>query len=118
MKLNIVFPESMKTEQLLMQERIPCVCKISKNFEISFSDIIPEAIGTVLEWDREELELRAVAGAGGRYTHYANSLITLAALEPDVYNIMSLDFFYVNFGWCAVISKGEYAPPGKFWDDE
>jgi len=117
-KLNIVFPENMKTEQLLMQERIPCVCKISKNFEISFSDTVPEATGTVSEWDRRELELRAIAGAGGHYTHYANSLITLVAIEPGIYKIKSLEFFYVNFGWCAVISNGEYAQPGDFWDEE
>lgn len=118
MKLNISFPKNMHTEKLLRQERIPCVCKISKEFEIYFSDTVPEASGVVSEWDRNELELRAIAGGGGQYTHYANSLITLREIEPNVYKVIGLEMFYTNFGWCVVLRDGEYAPPGNFWDEE
>lgn len=48
MKLNIDFPENMITDELLRQKRIPCVCKVSKEFEISFSDTVPESSGVVL----------------------------------------------------------------------
>jgi hypothetical protein len=118
MKLNICFPENMRTEQLLEQERIPCFCKISKEFEISFSDVVSKASGFVSEWDRRELELRAIAGGGGQYTHYANSLITLRMIEPNVYRIVELEMFYASFGWCVVLKDGEYAPLGDFWDEE
>ncbi len=77
MKLKIDFPENLITDDLLKQEQIPCVCKISNEFEIYFSDTVPKSAGLVLDWDRQELELRAVAGGGGEYTHHANSLITL-----------------------------------------
>lgn len=118
MKLNIDFPENMITDDLLLQERIPCLCKISKEFEISFSDTVPESSGVVSEWDRKELELRAIAGGGGKYTHYANSLITLQKIEGNVYKIIGLEMFYTIFGWCVVLKDGEYAPPGDFWDEE
>ncbi|WLI27788.1 hypothetical protein PSH61_18430 [Pseudomonas rhodesiae] len=118
MKLNISFSQNMHTEQLLRQERITCLCKISKEFEIYFSVTIPETFGIVSEWDRSELELRAVAGGGGQYTHYANSLITLSEIKPNVYKIIGLEMFYKNFGWCVVLKDGEYAPPGDFWDEE
>ena len=118
MKLNIVFPENMHTKNLLKQERIPCLCKISKEFEIFFSDSVPDSFGIVSDWDRSELELRAVAGGGGVYTHYANSLITLREYECNVYEIIGLEMFYANFGWCVVLKDGEYASPGSFWDEE
>ncbi len=118
MKLNIEFPANMITDDLLMQKYIPCLCKISKEFQISFTDTVPESTGIVSEWNREELELRAIAGGGGKYTHYANSLITLQKIEGDFYRIIDLEMFYTNFGWCVVLKDGEYAPPGNFWDEE
>ncbi|HFF6214078.1 hypothetical protein I5U05_003540 [Stenotrophomonas maltophilia] len=118
MNLNITTKRNMRDDQLLKQERIPCLCKISNEFEVSFSDSVPGMAGIVTGWDRNELELRAVAGGGGQYTHYANGLITLMELEPGVYNIVALDMFYASFGWCVVLKDGEYAPPGGFWDEE
>lgn len=94
MKLNIDFPESMITDELLRQEQIPCFFKVSKEFEIWFSDTVPESSGVVSEWDRRELELRAVAGAGGRYTHYASGLITLQKVDENVFKIIDLEMFY------------------------
>lgn len=118
MKLNIDFPNNRITDELLMQERIPCFCKISTDFEISFSDTVPESSGLVSAWDRRELELRAIAGAGGRYTHFANGLITLRKVGEGVYKILDLEMFCTGYGWCAVLRGGEYAPPGDFWDEE
>ncbi|POA56494.1 MULTISPECIES: hypothetical protein [unclassified Pseudomonas] len=118
MNLSIEFPSDMRTEQLLRQVRIPCLCRISSKFEVSFSDTVPISYGVVLEWDRKELELRAVAGGGGQYTHYANSLITLREIKANLYKIIDLEMFYTDFGWCVVLKDGEYAPPGNFWDEE
>ncbi|MDH0650327.1 hypothetical protein N5D48_26105 [Pseudomonas sp. GD03858] len=118
MKLNITFPENLITNELLGQKLIPCVCKISKEFEVSFSETVPESSGLVSDWDRKELELRALAGGGGRYTHHANSLITLEKISESSYKIIDLEMFYRSYGWCAVIRGGEYAPPGDFWDEE
>jgi len=117
-RLEICFPKNMISEMLLENEKIPCICKISDKFEIYFSDTVPDVTGIVTDWDRKELELRAVAGAGGKYTHFSNSLITLNKIGDDSYNIIYLSIFYVNFGWCDVLIDGEYAPPGKYWDEE
>ncbi|MDF3848009.1 hypothetical protein [Achromobacter denitrificans] len=118
MKLKIKFPKDIRTGYLLSQERVPCLCKVSKEFEVSFSDTVPESSGVVFEWDRKELELRAIAGAGGQYTHYANSLITLKEIDVDTYQIIDLEMFYARFGWCVILKNGEYARPGDFWDEE
>ncbi|WP_432219469.1 hypothetical protein ACREYJ_12340 [Pseudomonas kribbensis] len=117
MKLNIDFPENMITDALLEHARIPCLCKVSSAFEISFSDTVPESSGVVSDWDRSELDLRAPAGAGGQYTHYSNGLITLEKVAKGIYRIVDLEMFNRCVGWCAVLKDGEYAPPGKFWDE-
>ncbi|WP_448093796.1 hypothetical protein [Pseudomonas lini] len=93
MKLNINFPKSIVADDLLKQERIPCFCKVSKEFEILFSDTVRESSGVVSGWDRTELEIRTVAGAGGRYTHFANGLITLQKIDEGVYKILILEMF-------------------------
>ena len=118
MILKIEFPDNLITDELLRQTQIPCFCKISKEFEISFSDTIPMSSGVVLNWNLKELELRAVAGAGGQYTHYANSLITLNRVGENVFDIVDLEMFYRSYGWCVVLRGGAYAPPGHFWDED
>lgn len=118
MKLNIDFPDNMITDDLLKQQRIPCFCKVSTQFEIFFSDTFPESSGVVSDWDRREFELRAIAGAGGHYTHFANGLITLNKVGDGVFEIVDFEIFYRTFGWCAVLRNGNYAPPGNFWDEE
>jgi len=117
-RLRIDFPKNLATDELLRQERVPCVCKIAKEFEIFFAETVPGSSGVVSEWDRKELELRAVAGAGGQYTHHASGLITLKAVGSGVYEIIDLEVFYRSFGWCAILKNSEYAPPGEFWDEE
>lgn len=108
----------MITDELLGQVKIPCLCKVSDKFEVHFFDTVPESDGIVADWDRDELELRAVAGAGGEYTHYAFSLITIDRVSEGVYNVLDLEMFYTTFGWCPVLMGGRYAPPGDFWDKE
>ncbi|NIJ78874.1 hypothetical protein FHT08_004016 [Xanthomonas campestris] len=118
MKLQIDFAMNLANDELLKQKKIPCVCKISRDFEISFPDSAPESSGTVSDWDRGEFELRAVPGTGGQYTHNARSLITIERIEGNIYKIIDLDIFNRLFGWCTVLEGGLYAPPGKFWDEE
>lgn len=56
--------------------------------------------------------------AGGQYTHYADSLITLIKISEGLYQIIDLEMFYRSFGGCAVYREGQYAPAGNFWDGE
>ncbi|MCI2245828.1 hypothetical protein L3067_14565 [Xanthomonas sp. PPL568] len=118
MNLVICFPKNMISEMLIEKQKIPCICKISNKFEILFSDTVPDVTGIVTDWDRKEIERRAVAGAGGEYTHFANSLVTLKKVGHDTYEIIYLSMFYARFGWCDVFIDGKYAPPGNFWDEE
>jgi hypothetical protein len=116
MNLNIEIPKNLVTEQLLKQKNIPCFCKVSKDFEISFRQ--PEATGNVSEWDRKKFEERAIAGAGGKYTHYTDGMITLREIGVNQYKIVDLALFYHNFGWCQVLENEIYAVPKNFWDEE
>jgi hypothetical protein len=119
MKLNIIFPENLTAVNLLRQKMIPCVCMVAgADFSISFREPLIEASGTVVEWDRKELEERALAGAGGRYSHYKHAQISLRPLGDNFYSIIDLSLFYSDVGWCPVIINGGLAPPGKFWDEE
>lgn len=118
MILNIKFPQNLIAENLVVQERIPCLCKVSDKFEILFQSPLLVAEGTVIDWDRKKLEQRALAGAGGAYTHCASGLITLKKIEPDKFSVYELLLFYADFGWCPVIVDGDYAVPKKFWDDD
>jgi len=118
MKISVSFPKNLITDDLLSQERIPCRCRISKDFEIMFFDSTPQVSGVVTDWDRDELELRAMPSVGGQFTHNSCSLITLRASGPDVYEIVHLEMFHRSFGWCAVIEDGRYAEPKSFWDVE
>ena len=118
MKLNIEFPRNMITEELLKQKNIPCFCKVSADFEISFQEPLPKVVGKVSEWDRHELEERALAGAGGKYTHYTNGMITLKEIDLNQYQILDLSFFCRSHGWCPIIENGIYATPINLWDEE
>jgi hypothetical protein len=118
MMLRIKFPENLITEQLVVQEDIPCLCRVSKEFEVVFEDPLPEVTGVVAGWDRKMLEQRAPAGAGGRYTHYVPGRITLRKVEGDEFVIVSLSFFYCSFGWCPILEGNEYATPKPIWDEE
>lgn len=118
MKLLIDFPKNLITDELLGQVKIPCLCKISDIFEVRFFDTVPESDGAIVDWDRNELELRAMPGTGGQYTHHAFSLITLEKIDQGSYRVIGLEMFYTTFGWCCVLADGKYAPPRNFWDEE
>lgn len=118
MNLHIEFPDDLTSADLLRQKNIPCLCKVSKEFEVVVEGPLPKASGIVSGWDRSLLEERAVAGGGGQYTHYCFGMITLQKIEPSVYKIVDLSFFQEPFGWCPILINGEYGPPGDFWDDE
>lgn len=118
LQLRISLPVNLAAADMVRQKNIPCLCRVAKEFEIEFLDPLPEATGVVFRWDRRMLEERAVAGAGGPYSHYAFGLVTLDQLEPDIYWIVDLAFFNRIFGWCPILENGAYAPPGKFTDDD
>jgi hypothetical protein len=96
MNLHINFPKNLVTASMVTQKNIPCICRVSSQFEILFLAPLPEAIGVVEGWDRTLLEERALAGGGGRYTHYENGIITLD----------------------QILTNAEYSPPGCFWDND
>ncbi|MDP1979221.1 hypothetical protein [Undibacterium sp.] len=118
MHLKIEMPKNLVAEELVLQKNIPCYCRIAREFEIIFQSPLPEARGLVLEWDRKLLEERALAGGGGDYTHAANGMISIEEVGTNLYKIHDLAFFYTEFGWCQILLNGEYATPGKFWDDD
>lgn len=65
MKLKIELPQSLLISKLIKQSDIPCLCRVSGGFEMVFQDPLPDAVGEVLEWDRNKLEQRVPAGGGG-----------------------------------------------------
>lgn len=118
MMLKIKFPDNLITGMLSKQKNIPCRVQVSDKFEVMFFTVIPDTLGIVYDWDRELFEERAMAGAGGMYTHYKPALITLNQESDDIYEIVELSLFYNDFGWCPVIHNGAYAPPVNFWDSD
>ncbi|WP_073222825.1 hypothetical protein [Massilia sp. CF038] len=118
MKLNIEILKNLATDQLLEQENIPCFCRVAQEFEIIFQDPFPEVVGVVSDWDRRELEKRAPAGGGGKYTHYTNGMVTLKEIGINQYEIKNLSLFNRISGWSSIIENGIYAAPKDFWDEE
>lgn len=118
MILQINFPDNLITGRLSVQKNIPCTIKVSDKFEVVFSTVVPCTAGIMHEWDRQLLEERAVAKAGGVYTHNEPALITLEKKGGDSYDVIDLFVFYNDFGWCSVIKDGKYATPNQFWDSD
>ncbi|WP_288821598.1 hypothetical protein [uncultured Leclercia sp.] len=118
MILQINFPDNLVTGLLSEQKNIPCTIKVSDKFEVIFSTVIPCTVGIIYEWDRQLLEERAIAKAGGVYTHNEPALITLNKKTEDSYEVVELHVFYNDFGWCPVIKDGGYAIPNQFWDSD
>ena len=116
--LHINFPKNLISAVMVRQEKIPCICRVGREFEVIISEPLPEALGVVQGWDRDLLEERAMAGGGGQFTHYENGTITLEEVQPNIYKIVDLALFYARFGWCPILENGKYSPPGNFWDDE
>ena len=118
MEIDLTISKNLRTGRLVRQREIPCICRIARQFEISFVEPLSEAHGIVTSWDRKEIEARAQAGAGGIYTHYCFGKISLSPIEGDRYKIVDLAFFYEGLGWCLIIIDGDYGPVGSFWDEE
>ncbi|WP_024554332.1 hypothetical protein ACP26C_00915 [Franconibacter helveticus 513] len=118
MILEINFPDNLITGLLPEQKNIPCTIKVADKFEVIFSTVVPCTAGIMHEWDRQRLEERAIAKAGGAYTHNEPALITLNKKTKDSYEVVDLYVFYNDFGWCPVIKDGEYAIPNQFWDSD
>lgn len=118
MILHITLPKNLISEGMLRQKNIPCLCKVGKAFEIELLAPLPEATGVVQDWDWKLLAERSIAGVGGIYTHYRFGIVTLEPVQDDAYRIIDLAFFDTCFGWCPILEQGEYAPPGKFYDDD
>jgi hypothetical protein len=118
MRLKIELPRNLLAQQLVRQSDIPCVCRIGRTFEIRLDAPLPPAVGTVEDWDRDALEERAPAGAGGEWTHHRNGRITLRPVAEGVYEIEHLALFYEGFGWVPVIVDSVDAQPMQLWDEE
>lgn len=118
MMLFIKFKNNLLTDVLVKQKNIPCLIQVSDKFEILFPVIAPNTTGIVIEWDRKLLEERAIARAGGTYTHQEPGLITLSKVSENKYKVNALYIFYNDFGWCPIIEKCEYAKPHQFWDSD
>lgn len=118
MILCVEFQDNILIGMLAKQKNIPCIIQISDKFEILFPEVAPDTTGIVLEWNREMLEERAIARAGGDYTHQEPGLITLNQISEHKYKINELYIFYNDFGWCPIIENYEYAQPHQFWDSD
>lgn len=118
--MNIILSprKDLTAQAMLKQQDIPCISRVSRDFEIVFESPSPTMVGVVTEWDSKLLSARAPAGAGGRYTHYRPSLICLHELEDGLFKIVSLKMFYESFGWLQIIHNGEYSTPGPIWDED
>lgn len=106
------------TGSLVEQNDIPGMIQVSEKFELVFSVVEPVSIGVVERWDRDCFEKRALAGAGGEYTHYRPGIVTLNKVVNGVYKIIDLSIFYNDFGWCPILLNEDYAQPYPFWDSD
>ena len=118
MILTIDFPDNLSTRMLLELSNIPCFCMVGREFEILFHPPLPEACGSVREWEMRRLQERAPAGGGGAYVYHQPGLITLRQRGGGEFDIIDLQFFSESVGWCPIIENGEYAPCGALWGDE
>lgn len=111
MKLKILFPDNLVSGLMTRQKFIPCLCKISYDFEIEFRDPLQEATGIVSGWDLESISERAPMLIGGDHTHYADGEISIMQVSENIYDILDLKMFYPDYGWCPVMENGHYAVP-------
>lgn len=100
-------PHEAVSRSVVRQQRIPCLCRVSNDFEILFQAPLPEAGGQVVGWSRSELEIHVVEGVG-QYEHTVNGLVTLQEQDDGSYGIVELEMFYGGFGWVPLISAGRY----------
>jgi len=109
LKILAEFEDNLYTEKLLEVEKVPCLCRISKIFEIDFLVANPQSTGIVTNWNHKDIDLRIPAGAGGKYTHYSYGLITLLKEQTGIYIIKNLEMFDLwENGWKQIIQDCEY----------
>lgn len=119
MKLHLDLPKNLMSRALVLQNSIPCTCRVSNVFEIALLEPLVEVHGVVEGWDAKEIAQRAPAGAGGKYTHCRPGLVTLQEVDQKLFEVRALSMFYESFGWLAVVVDGEYATPNAdIWDKE
>ncbi|WP_155294172.1 hypothetical protein [Delftia acidovorans] len=94
MKLCIKFEKNGWFEYFIKNKNIPCICKIKGNdFSVEFFSPLPEAVGTVKDFSKEEINLRAPSYGGGVHTHNSFAEISLIEVSQDIYEISDLRFF-------------------------
>lgn len=109
LEVEVDFPNNLYTQMILESEKVPCFCKISKDFLIDFLESYPQVTGKVLNWNFRDIELRTPAGAGGEYLHYKFGLITISYKQDNVYIIDDLEMFSLGWGWGKIIENRNYA---------
>lgn len=102
---------------------IPCLCKVKDNiFTIVFVTVHDSDFnniqGDLDEWSLKALNDRFPSRAGGDYTYYEPGLISIEAINQNIYKVLSLKLFSNETGWLPFIEKGEYADITQYWDDE
>ena len=116
MNLHIDFKNIISTDSLVKQEKIPCFIQVGENFNILFPELLPNFIGTVIDWDWSLLDERAPSRMGGDYTYEEPAMITLKKISEKIYHIYDLYIFSSYHGWLSIIEKGEYATPIDLYD--
>ena len=91
LKVTVNFDDNLYTKKILEVNNVPCLCKISSTFEIDFLEAIPQVTGKVLNWNHKDIDARIPAGAGGDYTHYKFSMISISKMDKNLYIIASLE---------------------------
>ena len=106
MKLCIKFEKNGWFEYFIKNKNIPCICKIKGNdFSVEFFSPLPEAVGTVKDFSKEEINLRAPSYGGGVHTHNSFAEISLIEVSQDIYEISDLRFFYQISGWHQILEN-------------
>lgn len=112
--LKIDPPKNLWTKLVFKNEQIPCICRVSANIEIVFSELIfgETVVGTIEGVDRIQIQERMFVGAGGDYRSVDHCLISVGLHYENKIEVRELKIF--NRGkkpsWHPVIENGEYGP--------
>ncbi len=114
MTLIANFPDDLRTDILLESKLVPCICRISGEFEAEFlPPLFNESVfGFIQNWDVEKLHSRVVPCVGGNCYSINHAQITLSSFKKGIFQIEELIFFTPGeeFGWHPVILNGDYGP--------
>jgi len=110
MILNIEFERNFFTESIVKNKFIPCVCRIKGLiFTVEFSRPLMAAIGSIQDFNLQDICDRYSAAAGGEYTHYCFGEISLNYLFDDSFEIIDLKFFDEIYGWINIVENSVLA---------